>query len=384
MSFVTTIFQLSCLLALLEGCLSQSGSPGSCVGRCDDPFDSGFSCQCNTACTSHGDCCTDYWTECGGQANSCQDKCSAGYDPSLPCQCNSECPQHSNCCPDYDDQCGGGSSDHLTDADLQELSELLLTVDTNNVGSLIELEWGCTTNNGNPEDCSPNPLFSSVDPSVETLPVFAALAALFDNYEPSPSQVEDHNQQEQEEEQHFLEEIMKTDVMRTTLQFLVDRGVFTGTQQDWKDYLYKIWFKLYDRARTTLGSSGFEHVFVGECCKGGDVGGFHGWYHYYLLEKLGHINYLGYWDQTSFGDNMMSGGGISLTFTWNGTQKPYGSFFLGTSPELEMALYTVCFISRPDSKCHVRLGGADVYIQTWTYSTAGDILVGSAYPDWAL
>ena len=41
-----------------------------------------------------------------------------------------------------------------------------------------------------------------------------------------------------------------------------------------------------------------------------------------------------------------SGGGISLTFTWNGTQKPYGSFFLGTSPELEMALYTVCFMSR--------------------------------------
>ena len=90
-------------------------------------------------------------TECGGQVDSCQDKCSAGYDPALACQCNSECPQHGNCCPDYDDQCGGGSSGQLTDADLQELSELLLTVDTNNVGSLIELELGCTTNNGNPE-----------------------------------------------------------------------------------------------------------------------------------------------------------------------------------------------------------------------------------------
>ena len=63
--------------------------------------------------------------------------------------------------------------------------------------------------------------------------------------------------------------------------------------------------ELYDRARTTLGSSGFEHVFVGECCKGGDVGGFHGWYHFYLLEKLGNINYLGHWDQASFGENMM-------------------------------------------------------------------------------
>merc|ERR1712141_5535 len=98
------------------------------------------------------------------------------------------------------------------------------------------------------QDCSPNPLFSSVDPTVETLPVFAALAALFDNYEASPSQVEDHTQQEQEEEQLLIEEMMKTDVMRTTLQFLADKGVFTGNEQDWKDYLYKIWFKLYDRA----------------------------------------------------------------------------------------------------------------------------------------
>ena len=39
---------------------------------------------------------------------------------------------------------------------------------------------------------------------------------------------------------------------------------------------------------------------------------------------------------------------------------------------------------RPDAKCHVRLGGADVYIQTWTFSQAGEVLVGSAYPDWAL
>ena len=74
---------------------------------------------------------------------------------------------------------------------------------------------------------------------METLPVFAALAALFDNYEASPSQVEDHTQQEQEEEQHFIEEMMKTDVMRTTLQFLVDRG--WNTRQS-RDYFYPILF----------------------------------------------------------------------------------------------------------------------------------------------
>jgi len=377
---VILLFLVLSVASVLTVRLSQADS---CVGRCEDPYDSSATCQCNTACENHSDCCSDYWTECQ-QSLSCEGKCEAGYDPGLACQCNSECPQHANCCPDYDLQCGGQSGS-LTDTELQQLSELLLSVDSNNVGSMIELELGCTTNNGNPEDCSPNPLFKSVDPAVETLPVYAALAKLFDNYNPSPSQGEDHTLQEQEEEQDLLEEMMRTDVMRTALQFLVDRGVFTGSDQDWKDYLYKIWFKLYDRAfRETLGSSGFEHVFVGECCKGGDVGGFHGWYHYYLLERRGDINYLGHWDQASFGTDMMLGGGISLTFTWNGTQKPYGSFFVGTSPELEMALYTVCFMTRPDAKCHVRLGGADVYIQTWTYSQSGDVLVGSAYPDWAL
>ena len=101
------------------------------------------------------------------------------------------------------------------------------SVDTNNVGSMISLEWGCTTNNGNPQDCSPNPLFQTVDPAVESIPVYAALAKLFDNYSPSPSQVEDHTAEEQAEEHQFIEEMMRTDVMKTALQYLLDRGNLT-------------------------------------------------------------------------------------------------------------------------------------------------------------
>ena len=50
-----------------------------------------------------------------------------GYDPGLACQCNTECGQHGNCCPDYDQECGGGGGGgSLTDAELRELSELLV------------------------------------------------------------------------------------------------------------------------------------------------------------------------------------------------------------------------------------------------------------------
>jgi len=249
---------------------------------------------------------------------------------------------------------------------------------------MITLNWGCTTTNGNSQDCSELPLFASVDPAVDSFSTFAAMTALFDNYSPSPSVVEDHTEQEHQEELEFLAQVTSSPVMQAALQFLQDRGVFTGSETDWSDYLYEIWFNLYDRAKATLGSSGFEHVFMGECCKGGKVGGFHNWWHYYYLEKQGALNYLGYWEQASFGQNLDQGGGLSFTFTWDGTSKPYGSMFLGTSPELEIALYTVCFITRPDSKCHVQMAGTDVYIQTWTFSQGGVTMVGSAYPDWSM
>ena len=80
-------------------------------------------------------------------------------------------------------------------------------------------------------------------------------------------------------------------------------GVFTGTEEDWQRHLYDTWFGMYDRARAILGSSGFEHVFIGEI-KNGVVSGFHNWFHWYMLEKAGELNYLGYWETAEFGPDM--------------------------------------------------------------------------------
>ena len=74
------------------------------------------------------------------------------------------------------------------------------------------------------QDCSEFPLFASVDPAVESLSTFAAFTALFDNYKPSPGEVEEQTEEELAEEAKFLDEVAATEVMRTTYQFLVDRG----------------------------------------------------------------------------------------------------------------------------------------------------------------
>jgi len=91
-----------------RGAFTQSDS---CVGRCNDSLDPSQSCQCNTACSNHNDCCDDYLEVCQDDALSCSNKCGSSYEPSLPCQCNTECPQHNNCCPDFDQECGGGGGD---------------------------------------------------------------------------------------------------------------------------------------------------------------------------------------------------------------------------------------------------------------------------------
>merc|ERR1711909_230038 len=384
-TMVTRVLLTFWLLGYLAMGFSLLGEEDSCKGRCNDSYDSSYSCQCNTACTSHNDCCGDYVEEC---AQSCRGRCGAGYDHDLPCQCNDQCSEYGNCCPDYDQECSGHdtttSGPGLSDQDLITLSEMLIAVDHNNVGGKIQLNLQCTTNHGNPEDCSPDPLFTSVNPSVMSMPIYVALSALYDNYVASPGTVEDHTEEEHEEEMALLEMITGPEVLQTTYQFLLNKGVFTGSQEDWQRHLYDTWFGMYDRAptRTILGSSGFEHVFIGEI-KNGAVGGFHNWFHWYYLEMRGELNYLGYWETAEFGENMEDGGGISFTYTWNGVPKPYGSMFLATSPELEMALYATCLMTRPgEKKCHVTLSGTDVYITTWPTNVGDAVMVGSSYPDW--
>ena len=62
--------------------------------------------------------------------------------------------------------------------------------------------------------------------------------------------------------------------------------------------------------------------------------------------------------------------------------KCYGSMYVGTSPELEMALYTICFLTRPSVSCPISLNDVPVYITTYPLEQGGVTYIGTAYPDW--
>lgn len=67
-----------------------------------------------------------------------------------------------------------------------------------------------------------------------------------------------------------------------------------------KEYLRQIWLGQYNRGGGYQGSSGFEHIFLGE--KGNNtISGYHGWVKYYLDELAGKINYLGYTKKINLG-----------------------------------------------------------------------------------
>ena len=87
-------------------------------------------------------------------------------------------------------------------------------------------------------------------------------------------------------------------------------------------------------------------LFVIYLCQDGKISGFHNWIQLYLEEKAGNLDYRGYIKprsrneaQTDDDDQL-----LTIQFTWKGVEKSVGSSFIGTSPEFELALYTMCFL----------------------------------------
>ncbi|XP_062510215.1 uridylate-specific endoribonuclease B-like [Corticium candelabrum] len=198
-------------------------------------------------------------------------------------------------------------------------------------------------------DHAREPLFTYVTDEALRRPTYRSFIALLDNYERETTVPETVTPEEERENWTFIDAIMETEPMKEAHRFLAGKKKSPSDEQGFKRQLYDIWFKLYRRTRASgcLDSSGFEHVFVGEC-RGGEgrgrneVIGFHNWIQYYQQEKCGAVDYKGYiLNKEPEGPDTRL---LTIQFSWKRETKPEGSTFIGTSPEFEMAIYTVLFL----------------------------------------
>nr|CAG4649264.1 EOG090X04MD [Scapholeberis mucronata]SVE93564.1 EOG090X04MD [Scapholeberis mucronata] len=264
---------------------------------------------------------------------------------------------------------------NVTDAELMTISQELHQNDANAVNGIV-LNLQSTTKSGVTTDKAPLALFSQLPSDALNGPTIKALLALFDNYDSNCLNTEVVTAQEQAENTAFLDAILATTVMQKAHQFLSSRGWVSSDVATFKEYLRQIWMGNYNRGGGFESSSGFEHIFLGEL-DGTTIQGYHGWIKYYLDELAGKVNYLGYISKTNLGVSSL----IEIPMSWNGVFKPINSISVAGSPEIELALATICFITRPNVRCP--LAGADgtpYAYQTYTYTSKGKTFVGSAYP----
>ncbi|VDL86871.1 unnamed protein product [Nippostrongylus brasiliensis] len=252
----------------------------------------------------------------------------------------------------------------VTDAELVEMSNRLRIADENKAyRGGVTVDFQGHTNTRDTEDNAPKNLFVSVDQSLLQRPSYQNFLQLTDNFyretgvaEPRVSQDEVSSEdcfskkgviahpmcfQERREIKTFLTYALSTKPWQLLYGFLDKKKYPLAKDPNvFYQWMNQLWFAHYSRAKGKADTSGFEHVFIGEE-KNKEVSGLHNWVRYYTLERNAseNVNYMGFVIKRAA---VMA----SVKFSWRGDLKRSGSLLFGTSPEFDMALYTLCFLAR--------------------------------------
>jgi len=203
------------------------------------------------------------------------------------------------------------------------------------------------------EDRSSDPLIEYVNEDLFERESYKRFFDLLDNYESAVGVEEVMTHMEIIEMKKFVDVVVSSRPMQIAQEYLVEKNWAPADEEKFKDWLWDVWFTLYKRGRgrgrTAGDSSGFEHVFVGEI-RNGAVIGFHNWIQFYRLEKMGKVDYRGFIGGKRKQDEEFM---ITIQFSWDedlsdnddvGAVKAVGGTMLGTSPEFEMAMYTLAWV----------------------------------------
>ncbi|XP_076463167.1 poly(U)-specific endoribonuclease-A-like isoform X2 [Babylonia areolata] len=204
-----------------------------------------------------------------------------------------------------------------------------------------------------------------------------AFHALLDNYEMDVMEDEEVTWEERKENWDFLRAIMKTEVMKEAHAFLISKGQAPSEEDDFTRMLHDIWFRLFRRkGGRGQNSCSFEHVFVGEG-RGDEFIGLHNWIQFYLQEKAGNIDYHGFFRRETVRDDEIIRL-IAVQFDWCGTKsKPMCSCFIGSSPEFEIAAYTICLLLDRDGRTDCQIGEYEVELTVHSFGRQRKL--GSAF-----
>jgi poly(U)-specific endoribonuclease len=234
------------------------------------------------------------------------------------------------------------------------------------------------------EDGASDPLFTSVNESVLERPTYKAFIKLLDNYCAEAGEAENVTDGERAEVRNFLNEICDTKVMKICHRYCNEQNPnrVPEDEDSFKKLLHSIWFEVYNRKRGGRDdSSGFEHVFVGEI-KDDQVSGFHNWIMFYLEEQRGNIDYRGYIKPKGGGEEHDDDDYLlTLQFKWKGVEKFVGSSFVGTSPEFEFALYTMCFLVGEEENYITLNTGSDTFNLTIKCFRMDGSKIGTSFPE---
>jgi poly(U)-specific endoribonuclease len=257
----------------------------------------------------------------------------------------------------------GDLANAQTNEEIRVISEQIWNADSNRI-------------NGNDVQYSINGprLFTYVN-EARFVGTYARMIDLFDNYITISGTPEVCDSVCQAEVEAFLDAILQTQPIVLLHNFLYGHGLAGQTLAEFKEELRQYFFMPYTRSGGPLDSSGFEHVFTGEI-DDGIVKGFHNWVQAYYAEQANSAQDWVYGPYQATCPNEVQ----KFGFNWYGYQKSVTSMFMRTSPEVEIALYTLCLTTRIGTSCPVRRNGVDLFMTVWDM-TGLPKTIGSAYPN---
>ncbi|CAD5235214.1 unnamed protein product [Bursaphelenchus xylophilus] len=221
-----------------------------------------------------------------------------------------------------------------------------------------------------------NPLFTFVNESIFERPVYQALLNVWNHkiFEPAVCKEEVPVEgQKKAVLQRFFQTMTNHTIFKVALEYLQQKGVYSPAKHEkFMDNLFTLWFGVYSRCHAPLGSSGFEHVFVGEK-KGNTVDGHHNWVRYYLQEKAGQIQYKGYYGY----DEGVIG---TIQYDWDNAHKQKGGFFFYTSPAFDFAIYSTCVLTQSGNQhCRFKVKNNDLFVTSFQQRCNEGVCISTSY-----